>query len=354
MTTYSLVSVVGARPQFVKAAIVSQAMRAAGFSERIVHSGQHYDHAMSGRFLEDLNIVVDVNLGVGSNSHARQTAEIMTGLENYLLSLEQLPDAVVVYGDTNSTVAAALVTAKLQLPLVHVEAGLRSFNRVMPEEINRVVTDHLSQILFCSSEVGRENLLKEGITDGVFVTGDVMFDAYRYFSNRIIPGSTAARLGIPSGNFILMTLHRPSNTDNPAFLPKLKALLKRIDGQVVWPVHPRFRVAVEAANLPTNVHCIDPVGYFEMLDLLNTCQHVLTDSGGLQKEAYWARRPCITLRDETEWVETLNGHWNVLACLDDDIPELLRRRPVTKWLPLYGDGSASIGMAHLLMMHLSR
>lgn len=353
MTALSVVSVIGARPQFVKAAIVSRALRSAGITERVVHSGQHYDHAMSGRFLEELGILLDANLEVGSGSHAQQTAQIMTRFEAYLQTLDTPADGVMVYGDTNSTVAAALVAAKLHIPIIHVEAGLRSYNRKMPEEVNRVVTDHLSQILFCSSEEGRTNLAKEGMTDGVFVTGDVMFDAFRYFSAQIQRGAMTTRvLGVPQTDFILMTLHRPSNTDNPVFLPKLKALLEQIDMPVIWPVHPRFREAVEAVDLPSHVHRIEPVGYFEMLDLLDSCSHVITDSGGLQKEAYWAQRPCITLRDETEWVETLEGRWNVLASLDEDVLDLLKRSPETTWVPQYGTGEACAKITALLRAHL--
>lgn len=349
MQSLHVVSVIGARPQFVKAAIVSRALHAAGIAERIVHSGQHYDHAMSGRFLADLDIEVDANLEVGSGSHAQQTAQIMARFEAYLVGLATPVHSVVVYGDTNSTVAAALVAAKLHIPLVHVEAGLRSHNRRMPEEVNRVVTDHLSQLLFCSSEEGRANLEREGITRGVHLTGDVMFDAFRHFSNRITPGATAARiLGSERARFVLMTLHRPSNTDDPTFLPKLWAVLERIDIPVIWPVHPRFRAAVGAADLPAHVHQIEPVGYFEVLDLLNGCSHVITDSGGLQKEAYWARRLCITLREETEWVETLQGRWNVLASLNDDIPELMARTPEADWVPLYGNGTASTEIASVI------
>lgn len=353
MKSLNVVSVIGARPQFVKAAIVSRALHEAGIAERIVHSGQHYDYTMSARFLEDLSIVIDANLEVGSGSHAQQTAQIISRFEDYLTDMETPANAVLVYGDTNSTVAAALVAAKLQVPLVHVEAGLRSYNRRMPEEVNRVITDHLSQMLFCSSDEGSSNLAREGITEGVHVTGDVMFDAFRHFSNQITSGSMAARvLGKPQGGFILMTLHRPSNTDDLAFLPKLRNLMEDVQTPVIWPVHPRFRTAVDAIDWPAHVHLIDPVGYFEMLDLLENCGHVITDSGGLQKEAYWAQRPCITLRNETEWVETLHGEWNVLASLDHDVPALLQRTPETSWVPLYGNGDASSKIARLLKANL--
>lgn len=355
MNPLHIVSVVGARPQFVKSAIVSRALRAAGITDLVVHSGQHYDHDMSGRFLEDLGIVLDANFEVGSGSHAQQTAQIMVKFEAYLLALSTPADAVLVYGDTNSTVAAALVAAKLQIPLVHVEAGLRSYDRKMPEEVNRVITDHLSQFLFCSSDEGRMNLQKEGIIDGVYITGDVMFDAFRHFSEQIQPGAVATQvLGALETKFILMTLHRPSNTDNPDFLPKLKALLEQIDIPVIWPVHPRFRAAVDAAEMPAHVYLINPVGYFAMLDLLNCCSQVITDSGGLQKEAYWAQRPCITLREETEWVETLQGRWNVLANLDDDVLGLLDRSLQTAWVPRYGTGNASAEIARLLKAHVQR
>lgn len=349
----SVVSVIGARPQFVKSAILSHALRAAGIQEYVVHSGQHYDHDMSGRFLQDLGIEVHHNLDVGSGNHAAQTANIMLGFQAYLDALPAYPDAIIVFGDTNSTLAASLVASKIGIRIVHVEAGLRSYNRQMPEEINRVLTDHLSDMLFCSSEEGRTNLAAEGVTERVHVVGDVMCDAFHHYAPQAADSALERLLGARADEpFVFMTIHRPSNTDNPAFLPKLCKVAGSINSNIVWPVHPRFRVAVEAAEIPANVITTAPVGYFEVLALLKRCDHVLTDSGGLQKEAYWARKRCITLRDETEWVETLHGDWNVLVGLDSDLAAQLARAPSTDWTPLYGDGHACDAIAEKILARL--
>lgn len=351
----TLVSMIGARPQFIKSAVVSRALQAAGIIEHVVHSGQHYDHAMSGQFLTDLGIDVAANLEAGSGSHAHQTGTIMMRFQEYLDSLPAHPDGIVVYGDTNSTVAAALVAAKEHIPLIHVEAGLRSYNRAMPEEVNRVMTDHLSALLLCSSDEGEVNLRSEGIINGVHVVGDVMYDAFAHFSAMAPRGQAFDKvLGKGHRDFALMTLHRPANTDDPAFLPRLAEAARGIAMPIIWPVHPRFRAKVEAVadTLPANLHRIEPVGYFDMLDLLHSAAHVLTDSGGLQKEAYWAQTPCITLRTETEWVETLTGDWNMLANLTDDLPGLMSRVPSTPWAPLYGDGQASARIAQVVKAHL--
>ena len=341
------ISVVGARPQFVKAAVVSGALARAGLREQVVHSGQHYDDAMSGQFIRDLGLRIDVNLNVGSGSHAVQTARIMDRLDAYLDGLHEQPNWMVVFGDTNSTVAAALVAAKRQIPVAHVEAGLRSFNRAMPEELNRLVTDHLSSVLFCSSAEGVKNLANEGVTTGVHIVGDVMFDAFKHYS-AVIGRGEARPLWLPSGQFILLTLHRPANTDDPALISWLQSTLSRLDKEVLWPVHPRFRTVVEQADLPPNVHVTDPLGYLEILTALQFCSHVITDSGGLQKEAYWAKRPCTTLRSETEWTETLDGGWNVLASTCSDLVDLVGRTVGTDWKPLYGNADAGDQIAAIL------
>ena len=343
----SCISVVGARPQFVKAAVVSRALARAGVSESIVHSGQHYDDAMSGQFIRDLDMRIDVNLSVGSGSHAVQTARIMEGLDAYLDGLVEVPDWMVVFGDTNSTVAAALVAAKRQIPVAHVEAGLRSFNRSMPEELNRVVTDHLSSALFCSSEEGAKNLANEGVSTGVHIVGDVMFDAFEHYSKPIRERSERPAW-IPSRPCVLMTLHRPANTNDPMLIPRLRPSLAQLDADVLWPVHPRFRAVVEGADLPANVRVMDPLGYMDILTALQFCDHVITDSGGLQKEAYWAKTPCTTLRTETEWTETLHGGWNVLASVDADLVSLVARTVQSEWRPLYGNADAGDRIAALL------
>jgi len=341
----SIVSVIGARPQFIKAAVVSRAIHKAGLVEAVVHTGQHYDDAMSGQFLTQLGIDVAANLEVGSGSHAAQTASIMTGFQDFLDARPRLPDAVVVYGDTNSTLAVGLVVSKIGVPLVHIEAGLRSYNRAMPEEVNRVVVDHLSSLLFCSSGVGVENLAREGVTENVHDVGDVMLDAFQIFleqARNAAPGATAA----PRGPFVLATIHRPSNTDDDARLRRIVDSLGGLGVPVIWPVHPRNRARLKTLAIPTTVRCIDPVGYFEILQLLEGCVAVITDSGGLQKEAHWARRPCITLRNETEWVETLEGGWNVLADVAaDDLGALFARSQTEPWRLIYGDGKASARIA---------
>ena len=341
------ISVVGARPQFVKAAVVSSALARAGVEERTVHSGQHYDDSMSGQFIRDLGMRIDVNLSVGSGSHAVQTARIMEGLDAYLDELDEVPDWMVVFGDTNSTVAAALVAAKRQIPVAHVEAGLRSFNRSMPEEVNRVMTDHLSSRLFCSSEEGAKNLANEGVSSGVHVVGDVMFDAFERYSAPIRQ-SQERPSWIPSGPCILLTLHRPANTEDPTLIRRLQSALGRLDAEVLWPVHPRFRAVVQEADLPPNVRVMEPISYMGILTALQFCGHVITDSGGLQKEAYWAKTPCTTLRSETEWTETLEGGWNVLASVDSDLAALVGRTVETDWRPLYGNADAGDQIAALL------
>ncbi len=347
-----MLSVVGARPQFIKAAVVTRAFAAAGLEERIVHTGQHYDDAMSGRFLRELGIDnVVANLECGSGSHAKQTAQMMIGIEDVMRGYEGCVRAVLVYGDTNSSIAAALVAAKLVIPVVHVEAGLRSFNRSMPEEVNRVVVDHLSRLLFCSSQRGVEQLVHEGINGPVIDVGDVMLDAFETFTpeaRRTVRPHLAR-----NAPFAIVTIHRPSNTDDPDRLAAIVEGLRNLDLTCVWPVHPRLGQHISKRALPPNVHCIAPLSYFEMLAALETCDSVITDSGGLQKETYWARKPCITVRNETEWVETLQGGWNQLwDPLREPLSQLMERQPTTAWRPLYGDGHASERIVEAVRKHL--
>lgn len=339
-----VITIVGARPQFIKASVVSRALNDRGIGETIIHTGQHYDEAMSSIFWKELNIPApSVNLDVGSASHGEQTGKILMKLEDFLNDRPALPDGLIVYGDTNSTLAGTLAASKLHIPVVHVESGLRSYNRKMPEEINRVVTDHIATILFCSSNVSVENLKKEGITQGVYEVGDVMFDALltfseiaeqRYELNEIIP--------FAAGEYYLATVHRPSNTDVDEHLTNILEAFNSLDKPVVWPIHPRLDHKISTTDIPDNIFAMEPVSYFQMLILLNNCRRVLTDSGGLQKEAYWMQKPCITLRKETEWVETLEGNWNILTGPDrNKITEAANLDPTTEWKPLYGDGNAS-------------
>lgn len=314
-----ITTVVGARPQFIKAAPVSRALRAV-HAERLIHTGQHYDAGMSAVFFEELGIPApDVALAVGSGAHGAQTGRMLEAIEADLVASP--PDAVLVYGDTNSTLAGALAAAKLGLPVVHVEAGLRSFVRDMPEEINRVLTDRLSRVCCCPTEGARAQLRAEGITAGVVVVGDVMLDALRDTAARVAgdPGRLG-RLGVMRGGYALATVHRAANTDDPARLAALVAALGRLPWPVLWPVHPRTRAAMARGGvaLPSTVRAVEPLGYGDLVAALQGAAVVLTDSGGLQKEAYWLRVPCVTLRAVTEWTETVDSGWNLLADADPD------------------------------------
>lgn len=352
MNHVTVLSVIGARPQFVKAAVVSKALANEGVKEEIIHTGQHYDTRMSAAFFDELNIPQPVvNLDTGSGNHGKQTARMLEKIENYILAATSMPTALMVYGDTNSTLAGALAASKLHIPVIHVEAGLRSYNRNMPEEVNRVLTDHVSEVLFCSSEKGVQNLAKEGIKDGVYAVGDVMFDAIKTFTPVAFKKANAASL---PEKFALLTLHRPANTDDTT---KLQSLIKTLAGlpiPVFWPVHPRVKQRLEHLNIPQNVILSEPLAYFDMLQTLQNAELVLTDSGGLQKEAYWMQKRCITLRNETEWVETLEGHWNQLTGVHPQkIMEAWNLEPDTPWKPLYGDGKASERIARIINKHFT-
>jgi UDP-GlcNAc3NAcA epimerase len=341
-------TVIGARPQFIKAAPVSRAFASAGITEVLVHTGQHYDFEMSEVFFRELEIPEPRHsLGLGGGSHGAMTGRMLEGIEKILL--EDRPDWLLVYGDTNSTLAGALAATKLHIPVCHVEAGLRSWNRLMPEEINRVLTDHISTRLFCSSETGVENLKREGVTEGVEVVGDVMADASA-LAQRVIAGRSAeflkaADASLLEGGYGLLTLHRAENTDDRERFGALLEQLNRLEMKVVFPIHPRTKGALarEGFELGENILTIEPVGYLEMAVLLGGARLVLTDSGGLQKEAYWSRTPCVTLRTETEWTETVEAGWN--AVIGDEIESLPRLIAQVSgagdWQPLYGDGQAA-------------
>jgi UDP-GlcNAc3NAcA epimerase len=349
-----ILTVVGARPQFVKAAVVSNALNEAGIPEDIIHTGQHYDARMSDVFWEELGLpVIKHNLMVGSGSHAVQTAEMMVKIEAYLKENPGIYDAVMVYGDTNSTIASALVAAKMNIKLIHIESGLRSFNRTMPEEVNRIVTDRLADILFCSSKHSVDQLFSEGITTHVHDCGDVMQDAVLAFCPAALRLDKFGfkKLSEDKG-YSLLTLHRPSNVDDLEILKKIFGLLEQVDENLIWPLHPRLKSKLAGLPIPRNISIVEPLSYFEMLAALNFSRKVLTDSGGLQKEAYWMKKPCITLRGETEWVETQHDQWNILVKDYEDhrgFKEIYSLR-VTQdtWYPLYGDGSASRKIAAVL------
>jgi UDP-GlcNAc3NAcA epimerase len=352
-----IVSVVGARPQFIKAAALSRALRRV-HTEILVHTGQHYDRGMSAVFFEELDIPPpDVNLGVGSGSHGEQTAAMLAGIERVLL--EHRPDWVLVYGDTNSTLAGALAAAKLQLPVAHVEAGLRSFNRAMPEELNRVVVDHLSTLLFCPSRTASDNLAAEGIRDGVHVVGDVMAEALAFAVERARERSDAlAGLGLAEKGFVLATVHRAENADSPERLAAILAALDAASEPVIFPMHPRTAAAVAGLGYrpAPHVRLIEPLGYLDMVRVAGAARMILTDSGGLQKEAYWLGVPCLTLRDETEWVETVEAGWNVLVGANSAaiVDAIGRFAPSAGRPALYGHTQGSVTRCVELMTDASR
>ncbi|MFC1525536.1 non-hydrolyzing UDP-N-acetylglucosamine 2-epimerase [Candidatus Latescibacterota bacterium] len=328
-----VISVVGARPQFIKAAACSRAIaenncevggEGEAIAEILVHTGQHYDDRMSGVFFRDLGMPSDpINLGVGSGSHGQQTAAMLVGLERVIG--ETGPDWVMLYGDTNSTLAGALAAAKLHVPIAHVEAGVRSFNRQMPEEVNRVVTDHLAQLSLCPTDTAVANLALEGITAGVVKVGDVMLDSMLFHldeSNRA--GDLLAALDLWDATeerahpYYLATIHRPENTNSRRRMEEIVSGLTCLDAPVVLPVHPRTAPVLEEMGVGSSaqIRCTDPVSYFEMISLEASARAILTDSGGVQKEAYFLGIPCVTLRDETEWVETVEEGWNAMAGAD--------------------------------------
>ncbi|MFC7071762.1 non-hydrolyzing UDP-N-acetylglucosamine 2-epimerase [Halovenus rubra] len=342
----NVLTVVGARPQFIKAFAVSRALRP-GHEEILVHTGQHYDEEMSDVFFDELGIPEpDYNLGVGSDTHGRQTAAMLERLEE-VLETEQ-PDVVLLYGDTNSTLAGAVAASKLDPLVAHVEAGLRSYNREMPEETNRVLTDHASDLLFAPSESAVDTLASEGITDGVYFVGDVMYDALLWAREVAQENSTILdELSLADSEFILATVHRAENTDERANLEAVLTGLSNADLPVVLPVHPRTKKQLQAYDLweraSNQLTVIEPAGYLDFVRLLDGATRVATDSGGVQKEAFFLETPCVTMRDETEWVETVESGWNVLVgARTEEIERELRNASPPDELPSpYGDGDAA-------------
>jgi UDP-N-acetylglucosamine 2-epimerase (non-hydrolysing) len=344
-----ILTVVGARPQFIKCAPVSRELRKE-HEEVLVHTGQHYDREMSDLFFEELKIPrPDHNLGIGSGPHGRQTGAMLAGIEEVILAEE--PDCVLVYGDTNSTLAGALAAAKLHVPVAHVEAGLRSFDRRMPEEINRVLTDHCSDLLLCPTETAVENLQREGITAGVHLTGDVMVDALLQHAEVARASPVLADLGLDQ--YRLATVHRAENTDDPARLAAIMRALGDL-GDVVLPCHPRTEKMLKNAGLyeeaNRRIRLIPPVGYLEMLALESGAKTILTDSGGVQKEAYVLGVPCITMRETTEWVETVEDGWNVLVGSDYDAIVRAARTfaPERERSDVFGKGEAARAIAAVI------
>lgn len=352
-----VLTVVGARPQFIKAAAVSRALRPS-HDEVLVHTGQHYDARMSQVFFDELGMdEPDVNLSIGSGSHAAQTAQMLEPLE--ALMLQHRPDIVLVYGDTNSTLAGGLAAAKLNIPVAHVEAGLRSFDRTMPEEINRVVVDHLAQLLLCPTDLAVRNLAAEGITAGVSQVGDVMLDTARRMAVTASASDFPQTLGVSRGQYFLATVHRAATSDDPQRLSAVISAFAKLPAPVVWPVHPRTSGNMRTFGLDRlvqderNIIVVSPTSYAETNALLQGARALLTDSGGMQKEAYFLGVPCITLRDTTEWVETVDLGWNLLVGTDTDAIVAAAcdpaRRPDRR-PEVYGDGHAAEKIVEQLEM----
>jgi UDP-GlcNAc3NAcA epimerase len=342
-----ILTIVGNRPQFIKAAAVSGLLREQ-HEELLVHTGQHYDDMLSRVFFTELGLAEpDRQLGVGGGTNTSQTARMLAALEPLLDELE--PDAALVYGDTNSTLAGGLAAAQAGVPVVHVEAGMRSFDRAMPEELNRVLTDHLGELLLCSSDVSAANLRAESVAGRIEVVGDVMVDvALRRQPGARADTQTLRTHGVRAREYVLCTAHRAGNVDDPVRLGRLVELLRALPGPVVFPVHPRTRARLRDAGLldelarAEGMHLTDPLGYVQLSALLCQARTVVTDSGGVQKEAYLAGVPCVTLRANTEWVETVDAGWNTLVDLDPRAAvEALERRPPAERPALYGDGHAA-------------
>jgi UDP-GlcNAc3NAcA epimerase len=346
-----ILSVVGNRPQFVKSGPVSVAFRDRGVHEAVLHTGQHYDTELSQVFFDELGLAApQYRLDAGSGSHAEQLARMLPGIEE--AALAEQAACVLVFGDTNSTLAGALAAVKAGFPVAHVEAGLRSFDRTMPEEVNRVLVDRVADLLLCPSEAAVANLRAEGIQGGLHVVGDVMLDANLRFAPIARERSRAlADAGVEPGAYLLLTLHREANT-RPAALARVVDALARLDEEIVFPAHPRTASALAQAGLtvPANVRLLPPAGYLDFCALASQARVVLTDSGGVQKEAYWYEVPCVTLRETTEWVETVELGWNVLAGNEPAAVAgaVANAAPGPTHPPLYGDGRASETIADLV------
>ena len=362
-----IVTIVGARPQFIKCAPVSRALRAE-HTEILVHTGQHYDANMSDVFFTELSIPApDYHLGIGSGPQGEQTGRMLAAIEEVLI--REQPDMVLVYGDTNSTLAGALAAAKLHIPVAHVEAGLRSFDRSMPEEVNRIVTDHVSDLLFCPTQTAVDNLAAEGITTGVHLVGDVMVDALLYNTEIAEQSSTVLEvLGLAEGAYAVATVHRASNTDSEENLRNIIEAFGEIGNfgatrdihvtsglTIVFPAHPRTMKYLKEYglydHLPKNICLTDPLPYLDMLHLMKHAKMILTDSGGVQKEAYILKVPCVTLRENTEWVETLEDGWNVLVGAGRERIVAMAGRPVpdaAQQVDVFGDGKSAVEICEIL------
>ena len=352
-----ILTVVGARPQFIKAAAVGRKLREIGIDEVLVHTGQHFDKNMSDVFFHEMEITKPhYNLDIHSLTHGAMTGRMMEHIETVIL--KERPEGVMVFGDTNSTLAGALAARKLHIPVIHVEAGLRSFNMDMPEEINRILTDRISNILFCPTDAAVENLQKEGFDNfntTIIKNGDVMQDAAIFYAQKAADKSSIiAMLGLKEKPFVLATVHRQENTDNPVLLRSLFDALNKINKEtpVVAPLHPRTQNIMKKERITPEFKVIEPVGYFDMVEMLKACSLVMTDSGGVQKEAFFFQKNCVTLREQTEWVELVDGGYNVLTGINGDkviagYREMMsRKNDFSK--NLYGAGKASEVVAQAL------
>ena len=331
-----IISVVGARPQFIKLGPLSRELRKS-HDEIIIHTGQHYDTEMSDLFFKQLEIPEpDINLEIGSGKHGAQTGKMLGGIENEIEKIK--PDMVLSFGDTNSTLAACLAASKLEVPSLHIEAGLRSFNRSMPEEINRVVADHTAELLFAPTPEAVKHLEREGLKDRTVLTGDIMVDSVEFVQQKIDDSKYSGE------EYFLLTLHRPYNVDDPKNMERLFNTFSEFEQRIVFPVHPRTRNIINqnSVQIPEQVELIDPQGYIEFQGLIKHAQKVITDSGGLQKEAYIAGKPCITLRPETEWVETVEAGWNVLMDINDAnlVEKIVSFYPTREKPDIYGKNVA--------------
>ncbi len=350
-----IVTVIGARPQFIKAAVVSRALAGRGVKEMLVHTGQHYDANMSDVFFDELEIPRPAyNLGIGGGTHGKNTGRMIEAIEQVLL--DEKPEKLLVYGDTDSTLAGALAAVKLHIPVVHVEAGLRSFNRRMPEEINRILTDHAAELLLAPTQTAMKHLADEGIpAERCHLVGDVMYDAALYYGKKAEQESRVLEdLGLAPKEYILATVHRAENTDDPFRLKAIMDGFAAVDMPIVLPLHPRTAARVSAAGLqlPQNLQTIDPVGYLDMVQLERQSALIATDSGGVQKEAFFQGVPCVTLRDETEWVELVEGGWNRLVSpkSGQEVATAITQAVGTRGRDItpYGSGQAGAQIAELL------
>jgi UDP-GlcNAc3NAcA epimerase len=345
-----ILTIIGARPQFIKSAVVSRRLASnKGLDEIVVHTGQHYDRNMSSIFFDELNITAPrLNLGIGGGTHGQNTGRMIEGIEKIIFDVK--PNVVLVYGDTDSTLAGALAAAKTHTAVAHVEAGLRSFNRNMPEEINRVLTDHVSELLFSPTDTAARNLVREGVSESrICISGDVMYDAALYYADRAPTRQALFRkFGIPDEPFLLATVHRKENTDDRVRLLDIFCALSAAPIPVILPLHPRTKARLESYNINIrgSIKIIEPVGFLDMIGLLKNSVAVLTDSGGVQKEAYFHNKHCVTLRDETEWVELVEVGANLLVGADkerilDAIKHVTNMKITSTWPDLYGNGNAA-------------